>query len=113
VSLRHRGRLATVAASDQVILDMDAVQYATGEGPCMSASVEGHRLHAESLDTEARWPAFTPRASALGINAILSAPLIAHDKPIGALNIYSRIPAALGRKTNSWQRPSPPKHRRS
>jgi len=33
VSLRRHGRLATVAASDQTISDMDASQYATGEDP--------------------------------------------------------------------------------
>jgi anti-anti-sigma factor len=98
VSLRRRGRLATVAASDQTILDMDAGQYATGEGPCVSASVDGHWFHVESLDTETRWPAFTPRAQALGINAILSSPLLAQDGPVGALNIYSRTPAAFGPK---------------
>ncbi len=39
VSLRRHGRLDTVAASDQTISDMDASQYATGEGPCVGASV--------------------------------------------------------------------------
>ena len=90
VSLRRHGRLATVAASDRTISDMDANQYATGEGPCVDASETGHWSHAESLGTEARWPAFTPRALALGINAILSSPLFAKDRPVGALNIYSR-----------------------
>jgi anti-anti-sigma factor len=92
VSLRRRGRLATVAASDQIILDMDTHQYSTGEGPCIAASVEGRRFHARSLAEEVRWPHFTPKARALGINAILSAPLRTKDRPFGALNIYSRRP---------------------
>jgi anti-anti-sigma regulatory factor/GAF domain-containing protein len=90
VSLRRHGVLSTVAASDQTIREMDANQYATSEGPCVEASVKGHWFHAESLDTETRWPAFTPRARALGIKAILSSPLRAFDQPVGALNIYSR-----------------------
>jgi GAF domain-containing protein len=98
ISLRRHGRLATVAASDQTILDMDADQYATGEGPCVDASVKGHWFHVESLDDEARWPAFTPRARKLGINAILSTPLLAQDQPVGALNIYSRTAAAFRAK---------------
>jgi anti-sigma B factor antagonist len=61
VSLRRHGRLATVAASDQTISDMDANQYPTGETPCVDASVEGRWLHAEALDIETRWPAFTPK----------------------------------------------------
>jgi anti-anti-sigma factor len=95
VSLRRDGRLATVAASDQTISDMDVGQYATGQGPCVDASIQGRGFHVESLDAETRWPAFTPRAQALGINAILSAPLLARDRPVGALNIYSRTPAAF------------------
>jgi anti-anti-sigma factor len=90
VSLMRHGALSTVAASDQTIMAMDANQYATGEGPCVDASVEGHWFHAESLDTEVRWPSFTPRARSLGIKAILSSPLKARDEPVGALNIYSR-----------------------
>jgi anti-anti-sigma factor len=95
VSLRRHGRLATVAASDQTISDMDANQYATGEGPCVDASEKGRWFHVESLDRETRWPAFTPKAQALGINAILSSPLLANDRPVGALNIYSRAVAAF------------------
>jgi hypothetical protein len=90
VSLLRHGRLSTVAASDQTILDMDADQYATGEGPCVDASMKGHWFHAESLATETRWPSFIPQARDLGINAILSSPLKAFDQPVGALNIYSR-----------------------
>jgi anti-anti-sigma factor len=95
VSLRRHGRLATVAASDQTISEMDANQYATGEGPCVDASLEGRWFHAEALDRETRWPAFTPRARALGINAILSSPLLSDAQPVGALNIYSRTSAAF------------------
>ncbi len=98
VSLQRQGRLTTVAASDQTILDMDAGQYATGEGPCVDASVEGRWFHVESLDQETRWPAFTPRAQTLGINAILSHPLLAEDQPVGALNIYSRTQSAFSAK---------------
>ena len=95
VSLLRHGRLSTVAASDQTIIDMDIDQYATGEGPCVDASRQGRWFHAESLDQEARWPAFTPRARDLGINAILSTPLMVTDRPVGALNMYSRTAAAF------------------
>ena len=96
VTLRRHGRLTTVAASDQTILDMDSEQYATGEGPCVDAANAGLCFQTESLDAEARWPAFTPKAQALGINSILSSPLLAQDRPVGALNIYSRTNTAFG-----------------
>jgi anti-anti-sigma factor len=90
VSLSRHGTLSTVAASDQTISDMDADQYATGEGPCVEASVTGRWVYADSLDREQRWPTFIPRARRRGINAILSTPLLPADRPVGALNIYSR-----------------------
>ncbi len=95
VSLRRRGILSTVAATDQTISSMDANQYRTGEGPCVDASNTGQWFHAESLDSESRWPAFTPRAHALGIRAILSSPLVVKQHPVGALNIYSLTPSAF------------------
>jgi anti-anti-sigma factor len=95
VSLRRRGILTTVAATDQTVSNMDASQYETGEGPCVDASNQGHWFHAESLEKETRWPAFTPRARALGIEAILSTPLIVQARPVGALNIYSLTPWAF------------------
>jgi anti-anti-sigma factor len=90
VSLFRHGELLTVAATDKTIMEMDTDQYATGEGPCVDASQRGRWFHAESLETETRWPSFTPRARALGIMAIFSSPLTAFDEPVGALNIYSR-----------------------
>jgi anti-anti-sigma factor len=98
VSLRRHGHLSTVAATNQTISSMDARQYASGEGPCVQASAEGHWFYAESLETETRWPTFTPLARALGINAILSSPLVVEDRPVGALNIYSRIPGSFSQR---------------
>jgi anti-anti-sigma factor len=54
VTLRRRGSLRTVAASDQTVSEMDANQYATGEGPCVDASVAGHCFYAQSLEEEKR-----------------------------------------------------------
>jgi anti-anti-sigma factor len=95
VSLRRRGILTTVAATDQTISTMDANQYQTGEGPCVDASTQGRWFHAESLEDETRWPAFVPRARALGIHAILSTPLLVEEHPVGALNIYSLVSSAF------------------
>jgi anti-anti-sigma factor len=94
VSLTRHGKLDTIAASDDTIAQMDRDQYATGEGPCVAAAAEGHWFHVESLQDEARWPQFIPRA----IASILSTPLMVEDRPVGALNIYSSTPRAFGVK---------------
>src|SRR5688500_3194149 len=95
VMLSRAGSLAAVAASDETISGMDADQYATGQGPCVSAATDGHPIYVESLDTESRWPEFIPRARQRGINSILSMPLLTQGRPLGALNIYSNRAGAL------------------
>ena len=95
VMLSRAGSLSTVSASDETISGMDADQYATGQGPCVSAATDGQRIYVESLDTEARWPEFIPRAKQRGINSILSMPLLTRGRPLGALNIYSNRAGAF------------------
>ena len=102
ITLPRGGRLGTVAASNDVVLEMDHDQYDTGEGPCLDAATQGDRFHIMSLREEDRWPAFVPRARARGIESILSTPLVAADLPIGALNIYSRTVGAFAEHEKQW-----------
>ena len=102
ITLPRHGRLGTVAASNDVVLQMDHDQYDTGEGPCLDAATQGERFHIESLDAEQRWPAFVPRARARGIESILSTPLVTDDRPIGALNVYSRTVGAFALHEKEW-----------
>ena len=96
VSLDRHGKLRTVAASNDTVLEMDHHQYDSGEGPCVDAAAEGHEFHIDSLAGETRWPTFVPKATEQGIKSILSTPLIPHDRPLGALNIYSDDERAFG-----------------
>ncbi len=102
ITLPRHGQLGTVAASNDVVLEMDHDQYDTGEGPCLDAATEGERFHIESLGKEARWPAFVPRARGRGIESILSTPLITAERPIGALNVYSRTIGAFAVHEKRW-----------
>ncbi len=98
VTLRRHGHFTTVAASDQTVRDTDAAQYATREGPSVDAATKGRWFHAGVLDTESRWPGFTPRARSLGIQSILSSPLLARERLVGARNFYSRTSVAFARR---------------
>jgi anti-anti-sigma factor len=96
VTLERRGRMTTVASSNDTVLRMDAHQYETGEGPCLSAASQGRGFHIESLADETRWPVFVPLAMEEGIASILSTPLLVAERSIGALNIYSNAERAFG-----------------
>ncbi|MEO6713444.1 MAG: anti-sigma factor antagonist [Mycobacteriales bacterium] len=102
ITLPRGGQLRTVAASNDVVLEMDHDQYDTGQGPCLDAATQGERFHIESLATENRWPEFVPRARARGIESILSTPLMSGDLPLGALNVYSRGVRAFAVHEKEW-----------
>lgn len=102
ITLPRDGRLRTVAASNDVVLQMDHDQYDTGEGPCLDAATLGGPFHSADLKTEHRWPHFVPRARARGIESIMSTPLMQVGVPLGALNVYSRAPHALAEHEQQW-----------
>jgi GAF domain-containing protein len=89
ISFVERGTVATRAASDDLPHRIDSVQYETGEGPCLDAIREHEVVWTDDLDTDERWPAFTPRAVELGIRSMLSFRLFDEKKPLGALNLYA------------------------
>jgi anti-anti-sigma factor len=98
VTLERRGRLMTVAASNDKVLTMDRHQYETGEGPCLEARAQDRWFYIESLADETRWPMFTPLALGEGIHSILSSPLKTSGRAQGALNIYSATTQAFGQR---------------
>jgi anti-anti-sigma factor len=102
ITLPRHGQLGTVAASNDVVLEMDHDQYETGQGPCLDAALQGTRFQIDVLDEESRWPEFVPRARARGIASILSTPLVASGRPLGALNIYSRDRGAFAAHEKQW-----------
>ncbi|MEO6205277.1 MAG: anti-sigma factor antagonist [Mycobacteriales bacterium] len=102
ITLPRQGRLRTVAASNDVVLQMDHDQYDTGQGPCLDAATLGEGFHSPSLECEQRWPQFVPRARSRGIESIMSTPLMDAGRPLGALNVYSRAPDALASHEQQW-----------
>ena len=96
VTSSRRGRLVTVAASDDTAVRLDGDQYAARQGPCVFAATHGERAHVESAAEETRWPDFIPHAVDAGITHILSTPLSVAAAPVGALNLYSMGDAGFG-----------------
>ena len=85
----ERGR-RTTAASDPLVTEADALQYAFDSGPCLSAWSEQVTVRIDRLDTEERWPRWTEAAAELGIASMISLPLVADDTSVGAIKVYSR-----------------------
>lgn len=91
VTVLHRGRPETPAATDGVSAEVDRVQYEAGEGPCLSAIVEAETFRTGDLAAEDRWPRFsTPAVERTGVRSVLAYRLFTDEDTFGALNLYSR-----------------------
>ena len=84
-----RGGHRTLASSDPVAEEADALQYALGEGPCLEITDTGGWLRSGDVGTDARWPVWGPRATRLGVRSLLSVAVTGPEGPLGALNLYS------------------------
>jgi GAF domain-containing protein len=90
VSVRHKdGTIETLAATDQLVNDLDDVQYRLGQGPCVDAIEHGQLTLVEHLPTERRWPDYLPHALEHGLRAQLGIALTIDGESVGGLNLYS------------------------
>lgn len=92
-----RGRLMTTPASTtDISTRVDAIQLETGEGPCLDAIREHELFQTADLLEEDRWPRFARRAvEETQVRSMLSFRLFVEEDTLGALNLYSKRPAAF------------------
>jgi GAF domain-containing protein len=94
---RRRNRTETVAASSDIAVQADQLQYDLSEGPCLETAVTGEPRLSNHLDTSEDWPRWGPRAAELGVHALLGIELSTADEVLGALNLYSGTAGAFTR----------------
>ena len=82
------------ATSDEWAQQLDELQFTEREGPCLDCTRTGNAFRVRDLAGETRWPSWAPRAVALGARSVMSLPLAADGRLVGALNVYSRTPDA-------------------
>ncbi|HEX8082564.1 MAG TPA: GAF and ANTAR domain-containing protein [Jatrophihabitans sp.] len=94
---RGAERYQTVASTGELPLKVDAIQYRTKEGPCLQALEQHHVFRSDDLGADDRWPVFGSEVTAkTEVVSMMSHRLFLEDSDtIGALNLYSRKPAAF------------------
>ena len=94
VTVVEAGRVPrTIAATGQLPLDVDAIQYETGEGPCLEASTESDIVRGDDLRRDSQWPKFAARAVAETPVRSMFAVRIQHEADRrSALNFYGVAP---------------------
>ncbi len=96
MTVRHGSRadIHTAATSD-LALQADDLQYELDEGPCLDAARGAGTLVSDDLRHEPRWPRWAEEASRLGLRSVLSIRLHTDVENAGALNCYSRTTRAF------------------
>jgi GAF domain-containing protein len=86
----------TAAYTTASTLEIDAVQYAVGDGPCLDA-FRNRRENLVDLATALdRWPLFAAEAARDdGIRSLFALPLVSGGQALGALNLYAYAPGAF------------------
>jgi len=89
ITIVEKERFRTAAMAGDPAQALDDAQYSSGDGPCLTAIRENHRVEVPDI-AESEWLEFRIAAASNGFRSSLSLPLSAGDTQIGALNLYSR-----------------------
>lgn len=98
ITVRHGSRYQTVVATGELPLRVDEIQYEANEGPCVDSLREHHVFSTDELAEDPRWPVFGPLAAKrTEVRSMMSCRLFLEEDSaaLGALNLYSRQPAAF------------------
>ncbi|MDT0168854.1 GAF and ANTAR domain-containing protein [Pseudarthrobacter sp. BRE9] len=95
VTVARRKKPVTVACSDARARAMDELQYAFGDGPCLTAMRTGMTIYVPDVSREHRWPEYIQAVSKKGVQSILGVPLRLEGESTAALNIYSSRPHGI------------------
>ena len=94
------GRLGTMAGTGQLVLDLDDLQYALAEGPCVHAVRSDRVVVVEHARREQRWPRYIPAAVRAGLRSQVALRLfVAPDESLGSLNLYSTTSSTIPLET--------------
>jgi len=94
--IRGSEKPETISATDDLPLQVDAIQYELNEGPCVQALIRSDLVWSDDLSNDDQWPRFGPRAAqATGIRSMASYRLFLTEDQRGSLNLYSAKPQAF------------------
>ncbi len=84
------GKVETRACTGDLVLDLDAVQYELGEGPCVDSLHEADVVVAPTIRHDQRWPRYVPSAVERGVRSQLAVRLYLDEEgTLGGINFYS------------------------
>ena len=89
ISILHRnGRIETKAGTDQLVWELDELQYSIDQGPCVDAMKSDPIMYLEDAHHDDRWPDYLPKAVERGLRAQLALRLYNDEQTLGGINMY-------------------------
>src|SRR5215203_6319910 len=95
---RRDDSMATVASTNPLAEQADALQYELREGPCYAVVTDERFVLANDLADAVQFPSYGPKAVALGLRAQAAVQLF-HGKERAGLNLYAFRAGAFDRTT--------------
>lgn len=88
-------RKTSMAASNALVEQADALQYVLEQGPCLTAWATGETVVVDDISIDPRWPQWSKAVAPLEVLSSLSAPLKAAGESFGAVKVYANSVGAF------------------
>lgn len=95
VTLKLRRRPATVAASSARALELDKLEQALGDGPCIRALREMAPVIVDDVARDLRWPTYCQQLAERNVHSTLGVPLEITGDASAALNFFATKPGVF------------------
>jgi hypothetical protein len=96
ITVKHADdSIATIAPTNELVIDLDARQYELREGPCYDAAVSTAHVIAPDIASDDRFPTYGPYVVSKGVHAQAGLRLFDAPASQGALNLYSQRSGAF------------------
>ncbi|WP_311380453.1 GAF domain-containing protein [Arthrobacter sp. ISL-72] len=99
ITVQRDGGPATVASSTDMARRLDEKQYAIGDGPCLTALREQHRVLIDDLQADSEWSRYAEAIAGEGVGSVLAVPIPTDSASGAALNCYARGTGAFDHRT--------------
>ncbi len=96
-----RKTVQSQAATGPLPRQVDHVQTAVNDGPCLTSAWEHETVRIDDMATEKRWPRFATEAADAGVGSMLCFQLFVSADNLGALNLYARAAHAFDAESES------------
>lgn len=81
--------LETVATTDPVVAEIDAMQLLSRQGPALDMAADRVSVFVPDIATDGRWPEWSRLVAGTGIRSILGVRMYVGEEVFGSLNVYS------------------------